>query len=57
MVRNGAGQEYFSKVVLLKNEDRTLTAFDPQQSIPVGEYVIVATEEDVIYGKQLRIEE
>lgn len=53
VVRDITGKENYSKVVITKEDNETVFAFDMENKLPAGIYVITATSKQNIYSKKL----
>ncbi|MFZ5551943.1 MAG: T9SS type A sorting domain-containing protein [Bacteroidota bacterium] len=52
VLRDMSGKEYYSKVVVL-TDNHQIVAFDPDQRIPAGTYLVIATSKDELYTQKL----
>jgi len=55
IVRNRKGEELYSKINVASQNGDFFTAFDFYNTIPVGKYLVVGSEDDRLFGKKLRI--
>lgn len=52
VLRDITGREYYSKMIIL-TVNHQIIAFDPEQQIPAGTYLVVASSKDELYTKKL----
>jgi len=52
VLRDIQGREFYSKVIITA-ADNQIVAFDPDQRIPVGTYLVIASSDDQLYTQKL----
>jgi len=52
VLRDITGREYYSKMIILTDNNQII-AFDPDQQIPAGTYLVVASSKNELYTKKL----
>ncbi|MFZ5551942.1 MAG: T9SS type A sorting domain-containing protein [Bacteroidota bacterium] len=52
VVRDISGREFYSKVIITA-ADHQIIAFDPEQRIPAGTYLVIASSDDKLYTQKL----
>ncbi|MBL4651441.1 MAG: hypothetical protein JKY53_01050 [Flavobacteriales bacterium] len=53
IVRDIAGREYYSKVLITDIDGHIVSAIDPTQTLPVGTYLITGSDQNHLYSKKL----
>lgn len=53
IVRDIAGREYYSKVLITDMDGHLVTACDPSQTLPVGTYLVTGSDQNHLYSKKL----
>lgn len=52
VLRDMQGREFYSKVIITA-ADNQIVAFDPDQRIPAGTYLVIASSDDMLYTQKL----
>ena len=53
IVRDIAGREYYSKVLITDMDGHLISAIDPANRLPVGTYLITGSDQNHLYSKRL----
>jgi hypothetical protein len=55
VLRNRKGEEVYSNVFITNRNGEVYTGYDTEEYIPEGKYLVVATNDDRLFGKKLKV--